>query len=89
MIGEKYKSYQEQNIQASAQVQQIKLGYVRTAEDADGQEGRLVPAWIFYGSMETVYPEEGEYLLSQAGFHSAAQALLIINAMDGTVIDAP
>lgn len=89
MIGEKYKSYQEQNIKASAQVQQIKLGYVRTAEDADDQEGRLVPAWIFYGNMETVYPEEGEYLLSQASFHSAAQALLIINAMDGTVIDAP
>lgn len=89
MAGEKYKSYQEQNIQASVQVQEVRLGYVRSTEDGNDQEGRLVPAWIFYGSMELEYPKGEDYLLTQARFNGAGQALLIINAMDGTVMDIP
>jgi|AGTN01.2.fsa_nt_gi hypothetical protein len=61
-------------------VSDVRLEMMRIVEQDSLENGLLVPAWNFYGKSELHY-SEGE------GNRAAYQALLCINAIDGSVID--
>lgn len=72
----------------------VKLGLMRIREKNDMEHGLLVPAWFFYGTFE--YAEQERDARIKQGFfpeeaarktYNSEHPLLIINAIDGSVID--
>lgn len=68
---------------ATIQVDRIEFGMMRVIKNQSIDEGILVPAWAFYGSR----PFESASLGSKNQPKSQSMRLLVINAIDGTVID--
>ena len=70
----------------------MQLGLVRVREkDGDGLTGLLVPAWIFYGN-NRIIAEDGftryDYSDGSASsWNKEPFPMLVINAVDGTIID--
>ena len=70
----------------------MQLGLVRVREkDGDGLTGLLVPAWIFYGN-NRIISEDGftryDYSDGSASsWNKEPFPMLVINAVDGTIID--
>ena len=66
-------------------ISSVRLGLTSVAESSDSYTRLLIPVWCFYGYSETrVNDGEPETLGT-----NAQRVLLIINAIDGTVIEQP
>ena len=85
MIGYQYAAYEtgeeEPCDDAYLCIDEIRLGLTRIAEKNAQQQGYLVPSWTFFG----------HYKLSDFrpdGYgHHGTEAILIVNALDGSIID--
>ena len=85
MIGYQYAAYEtgqrELCDDAYLCIDEIRLGLTRIAEKNAQQQGYLVPSWTFFGSydLDGFWPDgEG---------HHGTEAILIVNALDGSIID--
>ena len=85
MIGYQYAAYEtgEEELCDDAYlcIDEIRLGLTRIAEKNAQQQGYLVPSWTFFGSydLDGFWPDgEG---------HHGTEAILIVNALDGSIID--
>ena len=85
MIGYQYAAYEtgeeEPCDDAYLCIDEIRLGLTRIAEKNAQQQGYLVPSWTFFGSydLDGFWPDgEG---------HHGTEAILIVNALDGSIID--
>ena len=77
----------------SIDIDSIRLGYIRTIEK-DSSGSLLIPVWLFYGVQHDFYSggnEGSTWKLDKNGEKTAdtpvGHTFLIINAIDGTVID--
>ena len=85
MIGYQYAAYEtgeeEPCDDAYLCIDEIRLGLTRIAEKNAQEQGYLVPSWTFFG----------HYKLSDFrpdGYgHHGTEAILIVNALDGSIID--
>ena len=85
MIGYQYAAYEtgEEELCDDAYlcIDEIRLGLTRIVEKNAQQQGYLVPSWTFFG----------HYKLSDFrpdGYgHHGTEAILIVNALDGSIID--
>ena len=68
---------------ATIQINRIEFGMMRVIKNQSIDEGLLVPVWAFYGSR----PFESASMGSKNQPKSQPMRLLVINAIDGTVID--
>ena len=85
MIGYQYAAYEtgqrELCDDAYLCIDEIRLGLTRIAEKNAQQQGYLVPSWTFFGhyKLSDFWPDgEG---------HHGTEAILIVNALDGSIID--
>ena len=85
MIGYQYAAYEtgeeEPCDDAYLCIDEIRLGLTRIAEKNTQEQGYLVPSWTFFGSydLDGFWPDgEG---------HHGTEAILIVNALDGSIID--
>ena len=85
MIGYQYAAYEtgqrELCDDAYLCIDEIRLGLTRIAEKNAQEQGYLVPSWTFFGSydLDGFWPDgEG---------HHGTEAILIVNALDGSIID--
>ena len=85
MIGYQYAAYEtgEEELCDDAYlcIDEIRLGLTRIAEKNAQQQGYLVPSWTFFGSydLDGFWPD---------GYgHHGTEAILIVNALDGSIID--
>ena len=85
MIGYQYAAYEtgqrELCDDAYLCIDEIRLGLTRIAEKNAQQQGYLVPSWTFFGSydLDGFWPD---------GYgHHGTEAILIVNALDGSIID--
>ena len=85
MIGYQYAAYEtgqrELCDDAYLCIDEIRLGLTRIVEKNAQQQGYLVPSWTFFGSydLDGFWPDgEG---------HHGTEAILIVNALDGSIID--
>ena len=85
MIGYQYAAYEtgqrELCDDAYLCIDEIRLGLTRIAEKNAQQQGYLVPSWTFFGSydLDGFWPDgEG---------HHGTEAILVVNALDGSIID--
>ena len=85
MIGYQYAAYEtgqrELCDDAYLCIDENRLGLTRIAEKNAQQQGYLVPSWTFFGSydLDGFWPDgEG---------HHGTEAILIVNALDGSIID--
>lgn len=78
-------SWQEEYISKRIEITRITLGMMRLSDQGSIERGTLAPAWSFYGTSDTVFA--GMRGREQADMSLAAQPCLIINAIDGSVID--
>ena len=85
MIGYQYAAYEtgeeEPCDDAYLCIDEIRLGLTRIAEKNAQQQGYLVPSWTFFGhyKLSDFWPDgEG---------HHGTEAILIVNALDGSIID--
>ena len=78
------EEYTETDINATYQINEIRLGYMRVREKGTISEGSLIPVWDFFGTEILQFPDD-EYTYSTEGLSYESQ--FTINAMDGTVID--
>lgn len=85
MIGYQYAAYEagEEELCDDAYlcIDEIRLGLTRIAEKNAQQQGYLVPSWTFFGhyKLSDFWPDgEG---------HHGTEAILIVNALDGSIID--
>ena len=85
MIGYQYAAYEtgqrELCDDAYLCIDEIRLGLTRIAEKNAQQQGYLVPSWTFFGSYDLDgFRPDGEG-------HHGTEAILIVNALDGSIID--
>lgn len=71
-------------------ISEIELALVRVRDqDCTSKSGIYTPAWVFYGKVSNAYDDGfvryGRY--GSANFPFGNEALLIINAIDGSIID--
>ena len=85
MIGYQYAAYEageeEPCDDAYLCIDEIRLGLTRIAEKNTQEQGYLVPSWTFFGhyKLSDFWPDgEG---------HHGTEAILIVNALDGSIID--
>ena len=85
MIGYQYAAYEtgqrELCDDAYLCIDEIRLGLTRIAEKNTQEQGYLVPSWTFFGhyKLSDFWPDgEG---------HHGTEAILIVNALDGSIID--
>lgn len=85
MIGYQYAAYEtgqrELCDDAYLCIDEIRLGLTRIVEKNAQEQGYLVPSWTFFGSydLDGFWPDgEG---------HHGTEAILIVNALDGSIID--
>ena len=85
MIGYQYAAYEtgqrELCDDAYLCIDEIRLGLTRIAEKNAQEQGYLVPSWTFFGhyKLSDFWPDgEG---------HHGTEAILIVNALDGSIID--
>ena len=85
MIGYQYAAYEtgqrELCDDAYLCIDEIRLGVTRIAEKNTQKQGYLVPSWTFFGhyKLSDFWPDgEG---------HHGTEAILIVNALDGSIID--
>ena len=85
MIGYQYAAYEageeEPCDDAYLCIDEIRLGVTRIAEKNTQEQGYLVPSWTFFGhyKLSDFWPDgEG---------HHGTEAILIVNALDGSIID--
>ena len=85
MIGYQYAAYEtgeeEPCDDAYLCIDEIRLGLTRIAEKNAQEQGYLVPSWTFFGhyKLSDFWPDgEG---------HHGTEAILIVNALDGSIID--
>ena len=85
MIGYQYAAYEtgEEELCDDAYlcIDEIRLGLTRIVEKNAQQQGYLVPSWTFFGhyKLSDFWPDgEG---------HHGTEAILIVNALDGSIID--
>ena len=85
MIGYQYAAYEageeEPCDDAYLCIDEIRLGVTRIAEKNTQKQGYLVPSWTFFGhyKLSDFWPDgEG---------HHGTEAILIVNALDGSIID--
>lgn len=69
---------------AAYDINDIRLELCRIAEQNSIDSGLLVPAWVFYGTTAEMYAGGG----IQDNIDKTPRALLVINAVDGSVIDS-
>lgn len=67
-------------------IDDVQLGLFRIREKNDMDHGLLIPVWAFTGTFYYA-PEHVEYGITERRF-GASNPLLLINAIDGTVINA-
>ena len=85
MIGYQYAAYEtgeeEPCDDAYLCIDEIRLGLTRIAEKNAQQQGYLVPSWTFFGHYKlSDFRPDGEG-------HHGTEAILIVNALDGSIID--
>ena len=85
MIGYQYAAYEtgqrELCDDAYLCIDEIRLGLTRIAEKNAQQQGYLVPSWTFFGHYKLIdFWPDGEG-------HHGTEAILIVNALDGSIID--
>ena len=85
MIGYQYAAYEtgEEELCDDAYlcIDEIRLGLTRIAEKNAQQQGYLVPSWTFFGHYKLIdFWPDGEG-------HHGTEAILIVNALDGSIID--
>ena len=68
---------------AAISVDRIEFGMARILQNQSIDEGLLIPVWAFYGSE----PFASASLGAQNSSHQEPRLLLMINAIDGTVVD--
>ena len=85
MIGYQYAAYETGQRElcdgAYLCIDEIRLGLTRIVEKNAQEQGYLVPSWTFFGSydLDGFWPDgEG---------HHGTEAILIVNALDGSIID--
>lgn len=84
MIFKKYGDFfGDLDIKAEFQIDEVRLGYMRTMEKGNFTEGMMVPVWDFFGRETLTYEDMGETYTESGPYAS----WLTINAMDGTIID--
>jgi len=85
MIGYQYAAYEtgeeEPCDDAYLCIDEIRLGLTRIAEKNAQEQGYLVPSWTFFGHYKLIdFWPDGEG-------HHGTEAILIVNALDGSIID--
>ena len=85
MIGYQYAAYEtgqrELCDDAYLCIDEIRLGLTRIAEKNAQEQGYLVPSWTFFGHYKLIdFWPDGEG-------HHGTEAILIVNALDGSIID--
>lgn len=65
---------------ATIKIDKIEFGMLRVVENQSIDGGLMIPVWAFYG-------KTGFYAESQEMQNRSSQCLLIINAIDGSIID--
>ena len=85
MIGYQYAAYEageeEPCDDAYLCIDEIRLGLTRIAEKNAQEQGYLVPSWTFFGHHKLIdFWPDGEG-------HHGTEAILIVNALDGSIID--
>lgn len=70
------------DLQTDIQIDRVTLSYSRISEKDDFDKGLIVPVWAFYGSRKVTGEEYCDQHLSFIGVQ------LVLNAIDGSVIDA-
>lgn len=78
-------AYDEAN-GATLTLDSVQLGLFRIREQNDLEHGLLVPAWFFTGYLEYSDAHRGES--GDGMYYDNLNPLLIINAIDGSIIDA-
>ncbi len=77
-------SYDEAN-GATLTLDSVQLGLFRIREKNNLEQGLLVPVWFFTGSVQNADAHRGEY--GDGFVYDDLNPLLIINAIDGSIID--
>lgn len=77
-------AYDEAN-GATLTLDYVQLGLFRIREKNDLEHGLLVPAWFFTGHQQNAEAHKGEY--GDGFVYDNLNPLLIINAIDGSIID--
>ena len=77
-------AYDEAN-GATLTLDYVQLGLFRIREQNDLEHGLLIPAWFFTGYLENSDAHRGEY--GDGMYYDNLNPLLIINAVDGSIID--
>lgn len=73
-------------------INSIELAYYRVKSGTGAEDYVLIPVWVFYGNTELKYKAQSDsgYQASKDGtciLGGAGYAFMIINAMDGSIID--
>ena len=66
-------------------MQDVQLGLLRIREKNDMEHGLLVPVWLFTGTFAYAEAQRSEWTSVEE--YGSYNPLLIINAIDGTIID--
>ena len=76
----------EENTDATLTVDDVQLGLFRIREQNSMDSGLLVPAWFFTGHLAYAKPYQKDYRNDR--YFDALNPLLIVNAIDGSIIDS-
>ena len=89
-----YFSGKEEHLpeESSINIKRIELSYYRVKSGTGAEDYALIPVWVFYGNTELRYKSQtdSEYQASKDGtciLGGEGYAFMIINAMDGSIID--
>lgn len=80
----KYTAYEQTYFQVQAQVNDIRLGYMRVPLKDNPSAFQLVPVWDFFGEVALINAHDNQRTIRRDW---ANNSLMTINALDGTVID--
>jgi len=90
----KYFSGKEEHMpeESIININNIELAYYRVKSGTDAEDFALIPVWVFYGNTELKYntQSDSEYQASKDGtciLGGAGYAFMIINAMDGSIVN--
>ncbi|MCD8117298.1 MAG: DUF6034 family protein [Oscillospiraceae bacterium] len=67
-------------------ISEVELGLVRTRIKNNETDFYLLPAYTFRGTY-TLYDADGSVIMSSEDFSGGAETILVVNAVDGSIID--
>lgn len=79
------ETYNSENYLHQYQITDIQFGYTRITESNEDYSGFLIPTWLFWGSQH--YRITGRDGISRETTEELSRPLLVINAIDGSVIN--